>query len=65
MNPEYEKIKQELNIDNKDVSKIFGLNYASFIASSARKRYEESFCRMYKLINSKKTTNFDKSYHTF
>lgn len=44
------KLKKELGLTNADIAKFFGLNPKAYYYSSARKRYEESFIRIYEFL---------------
>jgi hypothetical protein len=44
------QLKKELDLTNADIAKFFGLGERSYYYSSARKRYEESFIRIYEFL---------------
>ncbi len=44
------ELKKELGLKDKDLAKFFGLNPKDYYNSSARKRYEESFIRIYEFL---------------
>lgn len=44
------QLKKELGLTNADLSKFFGLKERAYYYSSARKRYEESFIRIYEFL---------------
>ena len=44
------KFKKELGLTNADLAKFFGLKEKAYYYSSARKRYEESFIRIYEFL---------------
>ena len=43
-------LKKELGLTNADIAKFFGLKEKAYYYSSARKRYEESFIRIYEFL---------------
>jgi hypothetical protein len=52
----------ELGLKDKDLAEFFGLKHRSYSESSAKKRYEESFIRIYSFLregekNNKITSN--------
>ena len=47
-------IKKELNITNKDISKMFGLTPSAYANSSAKRRYEDALVNFYNLVNKNK-----------
>lgn len=44
------QLKKELGLTNADMAKFFGLKERAYYYSSARKRYEESFIRIYEFL---------------
>ena len=44
------QLKKELGLTNADLAKFFGLKERAYYYSSARKRYEESFIRIYEFL---------------
>ena len=44
------QLKKELSLTNADMAKFFGLKERAYYYSSARKRYEESFIRIYEFL---------------
>ena len=44
------QLKKELGLTNADIAKFFGLKEKAYYYSSARKRYEESFIRIYEFL---------------
>lgn len=44
------ELKKELGLTNADIAKFFGLKEKAYYYSSARKRYEESFIRIYEFL---------------
>lgn len=48
------ELKKELNITNKDIAEFFNLTEASYLNSSAKKRYEDALCKFYNLIKYRK-----------
>jgi predicted transcriptional regulator len=44
------QLKKELGLTNADMAKFFGLNPKAYYYSSARKRYEDSFIRIYSFL---------------
>ena len=47
---EIKQLKKELGLTNADIAKFFGLKERAYYYSSARKRYEESFIRIYEFL---------------
>jgi predicted transcriptional regulator len=48
------QLKKELGLTNNDLARFFGLKSGkAFYNSSARKRYEESFIRIYEFLKEK------------
>jgi len=45
-------LKKKLGLTNADIAKFFGLKEKSYYYSSARKRYEESFIRIYEFLKN-------------
>lgn len=43
------ELKKELNINNADVAKCFGMSYNSFANSTAKERYENALLSFYEL----------------
>ena len=43
-------LKKELGLTNADLAKFFGLKEKAYYYSSARKRYEDSFIRIYEFL---------------
>ena len=43
-------LKQRLNINNKDIAKMFDMSYGSYANSSAKQRYETAICRFYECV---------------
>ena len=48
-----QQLKSELNITNKDIAELFGLNLSSYNNSSAKARYENGLCKFYELTKTK------------
>ena len=48
-----QQLKSELNITNKDIADLFGLNLSSYNNSSAKVRYENGLCKFYELTKTK------------
>ena len=48
-----EELKKELGLSNKDIADFFGLTYAAYANSSAKKRYETALCDFYAFVKSK------------
>jgi len=48
------QLKKELNITNKDISKMFGLTPLAYANSSAKRRYEDALVNFYNLVNKHK-----------
>ena len=44
------ELKKELGLTNADLAEFFGLKEKAYYYSSARKRYEESFIRIYEYL---------------
>ena len=44
------QLKKELGLTNADLAKFFGLKERAYYYSSARKRYEESFIKIYEFL---------------
>ena len=44
------ELKKELGLKDKDLAVFFGLKPKDYYNSSARKRYEESFIRIYSFL---------------
>jgi hypothetical protein len=44
------ELKKELGLKDKDLANFFGLKEKAYYYSSARKRYEESFIRIYEFL---------------
>jgi len=61
------QLKKELGLTNADIAKFFGLKEKAYYYSSARKRYEESFIRIYSFLRegekkkNQDTTDVDTS----
>ena len=49
-------IKKELGLKDKDLARFFGLAPKDYYKSSARKRYEDSFIRIYDFLKEKECT---------
>lgn len=47
------QLKKELDLTNADIAKFFGLKEKAYYYSSARKRYEESFIRIYSFLDGR------------
>ena len=47
------QLKKELGLTNADIAKFFGLKEKAYYYSSARKRYEESFIRIYSFLEGR------------
>ena len=48
------ELKKELNITNKDISKMFGLTPSAYANSSAKRRYEDALVNFYNLVSKHK-----------
>jgi len=46
-------LKKKLGLKDKDLAEFFGLNPISYYRSSAKKRYEESFIRIYDFLKER------------
>lgn len=44
------QLKKELGLSNKDLAEFLDMSYGSFANSTAKKRYENAFCRFYDKI---------------
>ena len=44
------QLKKELGLTNANIAEFFGLGERAYYYSSARKRYEESFIRIYEFL---------------
>lgn len=51
------QLKDELNIDQKDIAEFFDMNYMSFANSTAKERYETALCRFYSVIKKRRQEN--------
>jgi hypothetical protein len=47
------ELKKELGLKDKDLAEFFGLKEKAYYYSSARKRYEESFIRIYSFLEGR------------
>lgn len=47
------ELKKELGLTNADIAKFFGLKEKAYYYSSARKRYEESFIRIFSFLEGR------------
>ena len=47
---EFKQLKKELGLSNKEIAEFFGLSAISFANSSAKKRYEDAFCKIYDYV---------------
>lgn len=47
------QLKKELDLTNADMAKFFGLKEKAYYYSSARKRYEESFIRIFYFLEGR------------
>lgn len=50
-------LKKELGLKDKDLAELFGLNPISFYRSSARKRYEQAFIKIYEFLKERGEKN--------
>lgn len=48
------ELKKELGLKDKDLAEFFGLKAKDYYNSSARKRYEDSFIRIYSFLEGEK-----------
>ena len=46
------RLKKELNMQNKDIAKLFGLSLSAYANSSAKNRYEGALVEFYKIVNN-------------
>lgn len=53
------QLKKELGITNADLAEFFGLGERAYYYSSARKRYEESFIRIYEFLKVDEPLNLE------
>ena len=44
------QLKKELGLTNKDLAEFFGMSYFAYANSSAKKRYENALCELYKRV---------------
>lgn len=58
----FKDVKKELDITNKDIPKMFGLEPLSYANSSAKFRYEQALVDFYNLVNKhKRKENVNKA----
>ena len=43
-------LKQRLNLNNKDIAKMFNMSYGAYANSTAKKRYETALIRFYECV---------------
>ena len=55
------ELKKELGLKDKDLAGFFGLKHRSYSESSAKKRYEQAFIKIYDFLEGRK---FNKSTNT-
>lgn len=51
------ELKKELGLKDKDLAEFFGMKQRSYYESSARKRLEESFVRIYTFLKDGEKKN--------
>lgn len=47
------KLKEHLGLTNKQIAEFFGISVKSFNNSSAKKRYETAFIKIYEYLKTK------------
>ena len=51
------ELKKELGLKDKDLAGFFGLKHRSYSESSAKKRYEQAFIKIYSFLREGEKNN--------
>lgn len=51
------QLKKELGLKDKDLAEFFGIKHRSYSESSAKKRYEQAFIKIYEFLENRNKAN--------